>query len=116
MQSSIGVVIPDVGESCVGPYLFYGAAIGGRYSYQDKSKYTYGDLQMTFFSEFWCGTSIGYNFSNGQSIPRVKYYGGYLIGGYFKEIEILSENKHTIHFQGIQLGFPVPLIGSHIHP
>ena len=59
-QLSFGIAEPSVGEASMGPFLFPGIACGYRYSFINKQKYYYADLQLTLIvNGAWGGTATG---------------------------------------------------------
>ncbi|MDP6878794.1 MAG: hypothetical protein QGI18_09355 [Candidatus Marinimicrobia bacterium] len=118
-QIAIGFAVPSIGNPGQGPYLFPGFAFGKKYSSKENKSYTYNDLQITYFGYggFWSGAGYGIAFIDGKKLKRSKYYGGFLLAGYYKEnIDIAELDSQNNTFSGYHLGLALPIIGNHFHP
>ncbi|MDP7028514.1 MAG: hypothetical protein QF380_08950, partial [Candidatus Marinimicrobia bacterium] len=59
----------------------------------------------------------GIAYIDGKKLKRRKYFGGYLLAGYYKEnIDIPELDLQNNTFSGYHVGLPIPIIGNHFHP
>ena len=81
-----------------------------------KKSYNYRDVQLLFLTPvaFWAGAGYGVVSINSEKKKRMKYFGGYLLGGYTKEY-ILNPESESL-FNGFHLGLALPLIGNSFYP
>jgi len=117
-QVSIGFAVPSIGNPGQGPYLFSGFAFGKKYLSKEKKSYRYNDLQINYINYgFWSGAAYGIAYIDGKKLKRRKYFGGYLLAGYYKEnIDIPELDLQNNTFSGYHVGLPIPIIGNHFHP
>ena len=114
-QASVAMIIP-YSEPGTFPFIFPGIVLGRRYSFVKKNSYNYRDVQLLFLTPraFWAGAGYGVVFINGEKKKRMKYFGGFLLGGYTKEY-ILNPERESF-FNGFHLGLGLPLIGNSFYP
>ena len=116
-QASVAMIIPsEPGTTTAFPLIFPGIVLGRRYSFVKKNSYNYRDVQLLSMvsSGFWAGGGYGVVSINGEKKKRMKYFGGFLLGGYTKEY-ILNPERESF-FNGFHLGLALPLIGNSFYP
>ena len=116
LQTTVGVVVPWIGKSGLGPYLFPGVTFGRRKTYPAKTISSYVDFQLTYFVGFWGGVGIGRVYSDAHQYIRVKAYGGFLLGGVTYDRPLRPVGQDYPSYLSFNLGLAYPFFGYHFMP